>query len=173
MVGWRERVRVFFLFTFALIAVELAHDVYRYYAYAPERTQLRVLGGMVDAAGLQVVRTQLRADSLRARIESMDDTLEGSRGGFSDYDRRLGEGTLSPSAYGEYRARISSYNDRVTVRNSWFARWQRAVGNNRDAVKRYNQLAEEIRVTAARMGELHYNVPSPVEAAVRNGLKAD
>ena len=171
--GWRERVRVFFLFTFALIAVELAHDVYRYYAYAGERAQLRVLNEMVDAAGLDVVRTQLRADSLRATIEAMDDTLEGSRDGFADYDRMAVGGALSPRAYQEYRSRIASYNDRVAVRNAWFARLQRAVGANRDAVKQYNRLSEEIRVTAERMGELHYNVPSPVEAAVRNGLRAD
>ena len=173
MVGWRERVKVFFLFTFALIAVELAHDAYRYYAYAGERTQLRALGSMVDAAGLEVVRTQLRADTLRATIEAMDDTLEGSRDGFADYDRLATDGMLTQRAYQEYRGRIASYNDRVAVRNAWFARWQRAVGENRDAVKEYNRLSDEIRTIAARMGELHYNIPSPVEAAVRNGLRAD
>ena len=164
---------MFFIFTFALIAVELVHDVYRYYAFAGERAQLRVLGEMVDAAGLDVVRTQLRADSLRARIEAMDDSLEGSRDGFASYDRLAVDGTLSHRAYLVYRDRIASYNDRVAVRNSWYARWQRAVGENRDAVKQYNRLSEEIRVTAEKMGELHYNVPSPVEAAVRNGLRAD
>ena len=173
MVGWRERVKVFFLFTFALIAVELAHDAYRYYAYAGERTQLRVLGTMVDAAGLEVVRTQLKADTLLSRIKAMDDTLEGSREGFDDYDRLALDGELSQRAYREYSSRVSSYNDQVGVRNSWYLRWQHAVGENRDAVKNYNRLSEEIRTTAARMGELHYNIPSPVEAAVRNGLRAD
>ena len=173
MVGWRERVKVFFLFTFALLTVELAHDAYRYYAYAGERNQLRVLGSMVDAAGLEVVRTQLRADTLRAKIEAIDDTLEGSRDGFADYDRLARDGILSMRDYQEYRGRIASYNDRLAVRNAWVVRLQRAVGENRDAVKQYNRLSEEIRTIAARMGELHYNVPSPVEAAVRNGLRAD
>ena len=173
MVGWRERVRVFFIFTFALIAVELAHDVYRYYAFAAERNQLRVLNELVDAAGLEVVRTQLRADSLRSRIEAMDDSLEGSREGFDDFDRLAVDGSLSPRAYREYRSRILRYNDRLGERNAWVPRLNRAVGENRDAVKEYNRLSEEIRLIAARMGELHYNIPSPVEAAVRNGLRAD
>jgi hypothetical protein len=56
------------------------------------------------------------------------------------------------------------------VRNAWIARYRRAVSSNRDAVKQYNQLAEEIRSIAARMGEQHYNIPSPVEAAVKNGM---
>ena len=171
--GWRERVRVFLLFTFALIAVELTHDVYRYYAYAGERAQLRILNETVDAAGLEVVRTQLKADSLLATIRAMDDTIEGSRDGFADYDRLAVDGALTPRAYREYRARIVRHNDRVGVRNSWYARWQAAVGANRDAVRQYNRISEEIRVTAERMGELHYNIPSPVEAAVRNGLRAD
>jgi hypothetical protein len=173
LVGWRERIRIFFLFTFAIVTVELAHDVYRWYAFGGERTQLRVLNGMIDDAGVAVVKTQLREDSLRVRIESMDEALESSRGAFTSYDERARNGALSPGAYQDYRARIASYNDRVAVRNAWFARWQRAVRSNRDAVKQYNRLAEEIRTIAARMGEQHYNVPSPVEAAVKSGLRAD
>jgi hypothetical protein len=173
LVGWRERIRIFLLFTLALVTVELAHDVYRWYAFGGERAQLRVLNEKVDSAGVEVVRTQLQEDSLRSRIEEMDAALEGSRGGFTGFDERARSGALSAGAYQEYRGRIASYNDRVAVRNAWFVRWQRAVRGNRDAVRRYNQLAEEIRTIAARMGELHYNIPSPVEAAVKNGLRAE
>jgi hypothetical protein len=171
--GWRDRVRVFFLFTFALVSFELAHDVYRWYAFGGERTQLRVLAPMIDAAGLQVVKTQLESDGLRTRIEAMDRALEASRGEFSAYDERAAGGHLTQALYQEYRARVASYNRRVAARNSWFVKWQRAVGHNRDAVRRYNQLADESRSIAAAMGELHYNVPSPVEAAVRNGLRPE
>ena len=171
LVGWRERIRIFILFTCAIIAVELAHDVYRWYAFAEERAQLRVLNGMVDAAGVAVVKTQLREDSLRDHIEGMDEALESSRVGFRVYDERARDGSLRDAAYQQYRARIARYNDQVAVRNAWFARWQRAVSSNRDAVKQYNQLAEEIRTIAAEMGEQHYNIPSPVEAAVKNGMR--
>ncbi|MBW3629706.1 MAG: hypothetical protein KY464_10460 [Gemmatimonadetes bacterium] len=170
MVGWRERIRIFLLFTFALVSVELAHDLYRLYAFGSERAQLRVLNTMVDAAGVEVVRTQIEEDSLRSRIELMDVALEGSRGAFAGYDKRARDGVLTEAAYQEYRGRIASYNDQVAVRNSWFARWQRASRRNRDAVKQYNRLADEIRSIAAQMGEQHYNIPSPVEAAVKSGL---
>jgi hypothetical protein len=171
LVGWRERIRIFILFTCAIVAVELAHDVYRWYAFGEERAELRVLNGMVDAAGVAVVKTQLREDSLRDRIEAMDQALERSRVGFREYDERARDGSLRAGAYQLYRARIARYNDQVAVRNAWFARWQRAVSSNRDAVEQYNQLAEEIRAIAAEMGEQHYNIPSPVEAAVKNGMR--
>lgn len=172
-VGWRERIRIFFLFTFALIAVELAHDVYRLYAFGGERAQLYVLNQMVDAAGVEVVKTQLQEDKLRQQIEVLDATLEGSRGAFGVYDDLVREGSLSTPAYQDYRALIARYNDRVAVRNTWHARWQRAVRSNHDAVRRYNELSEEIRSIAARMGEHHYNIPSPVEAAVKSGLRPE
>ena len=173
MVGWRERIRIFLLFTFALVSVELAHDVYRLYAFGGERAQLRVLNTLVDAAGVEVVRTQLAEDSLRSRIELMDEALEGSRGDFAGYDERARGGMLTAAAYQVYRGRIASYNDQVAIRNSWFARWQRAARRNRDAVKQYNRLADEIRTIAAQMGEQHYNIPSPVEAAVKSGLSRE
>jgi hypothetical protein len=171
LIGWRDRIRIFILFTCAIVAVELAHDVYRLYAFADERAQLRVLNGMVDSAGVAVVRTQLREDSLRTRIEAMDRALENSRGGFDEYDRRARDGSLTGGAYEQYRARIARYNDRLAVRNAWVARWQRAVSDNRGAEKQYQALAEQIRSIAAEMGEQHYNIPSPVEAAVKNGMR--
>lgn len=161
---WRDRIRVFLLFTVALIALELTHDVYRLFAYAEERTQLRALGGVVDGAGLAVMRTQLRADSVRARLAAMDAELDEARQGFALID----DGT-SP----EYRARVSEYNEKVAVRNFWLVQWERVLAENRTAVRRYNDVADEIRSIAARMGEFHYNVPSPVEAAVRNGLRPE
>ena len=171
LVGWRERIRIFILFTCAIIAVELAHDVYRWYAFSEERAQLRVLNEMVDAAGVAVVKTQLREDSLLDRIEAMDQALESSRDAFTAYDERARDGSLTAGGYQQYRARIARYNDQIAVRNAWIVRYQRAVSGNRDAVKQYNRLAEEIRSIAARMGEQHYNIPSPVEAAVKNGMR--
>lgn len=171
LVGWRERIRIFVLFTCAIVAVELAHDVYRLFAFAEERAQLRVLNEMVDAAGVAVVKTQLREDSLRTRIEALDEALESARDGFAEYDERARDGSLSYGAYEQYRARIARYNDRLAVRNAWVARWQRAFNSNRDAEKRYHSLAEQIRTIAAEMGEQHYNIPSPVEAAVKSGMR--
>ena len=163
--------RIFLLFTLALIAIELLHDTYRWFVFTEERAELRVLGATVDSVGTLVVKTQLQADSLRIRIETMDEVLETSRSGFDVYDRAVGRGTVRSEAYASYRRRVAAYNQRVAERNSWFGAWQGAIARNRDAVRRYNELAEEIRTLAATIGELHYNIPSPVEAAVRTGLQ--
>lgn len=171
LIGWGERLRIFLLFTSALLALELAHNVYRLYAFAEERTQLRVLGPMVSAAGVEVIRTQLAADSLRERIEAEDQALEASRDLFETVGERVTSGRIAGDAYASYRRQVAGYNLRVAERNVRFAEWQRAISRNRDAVKRYNGISEEIRRIAARMGEQHYNIPSPVEAAVQGGLK--
>lgn len=170
---WRDRVRVFLLFTLALIALELSHDVYRLFAYAEERTQLRALSGVVDGAGVEVIRTQLRADSVRARLAAMDAELDEARKVFALLDDRAANGRYSRAAALEYRARVAEYNEKVAVRNYWIEQWEGVLADNREAVRRYNDLADEMRSIAATMGELHYNVPSPVEAAVRNGLRPE
>lgn len=165
--------RIFILFTLALLAIELLHDTYRWFAFGEERAELRALGAKVDSVGTLVVRTQLQADSLRLRIEAMDEALEASKSVFDVYDRAVGRGTARSEAYATYRRRVADYNERIAERNAWVGSLQGAIARNRDAVRRYNELAEEIRVIAATMGELHYNIPSPVEAAVRTGLQPE
>lgn len=168
-IRWWERVRVFLLFSAALLTVELGRGVYQWFAYAEERAEIRRLSPQVDEAGVAVVASHLRVDSLRQRIEAMDSSLERARHRF----RRFGGGDggrMTSAAYSAYRREVSRYNDRVAERNGWITQWQRAVNDNRAAVDRYNLLAERIRGVATRMGELHYNIPSPAEAATRGGL---
>ena len=169
--GWRDRLRIFFLFTSAILALEIGHDVYQWFAYADERVQIRVLTRMVDPAGLEVIKTQLRVDTLRARIEGLDAALEQSRRGFEVYDRHSSGGGLPARLYDPYRRDVAVYNRGVVVRNVWVAEWQKAVTANREAVDQYNALADQIRSIALEMGERHYNIPSPAEAAVRSGLR--
>lgn len=170
-VGWRERISIFLLFSAALLSIEIGHGIYQWLAFGEERTQLRVLGGMAEAAGTEVVRSQLRVDSLRVRIQTMDHALGEARVAFDEYGRRsTSDYALRAGLYSAYRSEVTEYNRQVAVRNAWFGRWQQAVDENRSAVSRYNRLADEIRSIALRMGEYHYNVPSPVEAAVRSGL---
>ena len=170
---WRERVRVFFLFTLLLVVMELTHDVYRLFAFAEERTQLRVLNDVVGDAGVEVIRTQLRADSVRNQLEAMDAELEEARRVFEALDARASRGRLTAAHAAEYRARVADYNRRVAVKNFWLGEWERVLADNRQAVRRYNDLADEIRGIAATMGEQHYNIPTPVEAAVRSGLRSE
>jgi uncharacterized coiled-coil protein SlyX len=173
MAGWRERLAIFGLFVCALVTVELAHDVYRVFAFAEERAELRVLNDEVADAGVAVLKSQLRADSLKIRLEQLNTVLEGARDSVNSYDRRAARGRLGPAEYTDYRRRVDAYNRRVAEQNASLNELQDAITANRHAVRRYNQVAERIRTLAASMGELHYNIPSPVEAAVRTGLRPE
>ena len=170
---WWERARVFFLFSLLLVVMELTHGVYRLFAFEEQRTQLRVLNDMVGDAGVEVIRTQLRADSVRTQLETMDAELEDARELFTALDARATRGRLTAAHAAEYRARVMQYNRRVAVHSFWMGEWERVLADNRQAVRRYNDLADEIRTIAATMGEQHYNIPSPVEAAVKSGLRPE
>jgi hypothetical protein len=172
-VRMRDRLRIFALLAVVLVAVHAGYGAYRWLAFAEERAQLRALNAQVDSAGFQVIRTQLRVDTLEQRIGGMDRELEEVRSALARFGAHEVDGALPPALHAQYRAEIARYNRRVELRNGWFARWQAAVRNNATAVRRYNRLADSIRSVAARMGEPYYNIPSPVEAAVRQGLRPD
>lgn len=169
----RDRLRMLMLVALVLIGTHAAYGTYRWLAFAEERAQLRALNAQVDVAGFQVIRTQLRVDSLQRRIGGLDRELRTVRSALARFGEHEVEGALPPALHAQYRAEIARYNQRVEQRNGWFARWQAAVRNNAAAVRRYNRLADSIRSVAARMGEPYYNIPSPVEAAVRQGLRPD
>jgi chromosome segregation ATPase len=138
---------------------------------------LRVLNHEVADAGVAVLKSQLRADSLKIRLEHLNTALEGARDSLKAYDRRAARGRLGPAEYAQYRRRVDAYNRRVAEQNQslndLLNELQQAITVNRHAVRRYNHLAERIRTLAAAMGEVHYNIPSPVEAAVRTGLRPE
>lgn len=166
----RERIGALLLILAAIAVAKLGQQVFRWFAYAEEREQLQALGLQVERAGLEVVHTGLRADSLRAMIERTDRELAAAKTAVSAYHRHAVGGALPAHLYGAYQEELNAYNRSVTQRNAHFEEWQRVVTQNHDAVNRYNELADRIRALATRMGEPYYSVPSPAELALRHGL---
>lgn len=168
----RQRVASLLVLVGVLIAFKLSQQLYGWFAYADERVQLQELSVRLEDAGLSVMRTQLGADSLRAEIERMDRRLGEERRAVSAYDRHVRDGALPAHLYDAYRTELERYNRRVEERNALFNRWKEIVGGNHAAVGRYNALADSIRTLATRIGEPYFQIPSPVELAVKRGLVA-
>lgn len=167
---WTARTRILVVAAGALLAINLGRQAYRWIAYEEERGELRRLGEALDASALEVMRTQLRADSLRGVIERFDDTLRAERREILAMERRADAFGLPPAIYEEYRSGLAGYNRRVGARNGAYDRWREVVASNHRFVDRYNALADSMRRLGRRMGEPYLAIPSPAEIAVRHGL---
>jgi hypothetical protein len=155
----------------ALVVVfKLANELYHWVAYADERSRLSDLSGAIDSAGVRVVRTQIAADSLQHVVEEMDRGLDGARRAVAEFEGRSVDGAIPRRIYAEYRKRLDAYNLAVRTRNARLAAWREVVESNHDASARYNTIADSMRAVATRMGEPYYEVPSPIELAVKHGL---
>lgn len=132
-----------------------------------ERAQLQALRERALDAGVSVVRTQSRSDTLRRGIESADSALARSLAGVERYARYQ---PLSPGLYARYRRELARYNAGVELRNRQVERWRAVRRENQGAVARYNAVADSIRSIAEAIGEPYYPVPAPIEAAAERGL---
>lgn len=167
---WNTRTRFLLLVAFALLAMNLGRQGYRWIAYADEREELALLTTRLESAGLAVMQTQLLADSLRAGIEAADARLRQDRLALDRMERRAEGRGLPPALYDEYRYALERYNQQVLERNDRFQRWRGVVSRNHASVDLYNQLADSMRALGTRMGEPYLAIPSPAELAVRHGL---
>lgn len=149
---------------------KLGGEIYRWYAYAPERAELARLEDALSEAGLGVIGTQVGADTLRRVIERLDTELSETRRSLSRYDRLAIREGFSPALETLYEDGLSSYNERVAARNALFSQWRSVVDENHGFVERYNRLVDSIRVVAQEMGEPYYPIHSPAEIAERYGL---
>jgi hypothetical protein len=168
---WIARIRVFFAVTAVIVAINVVRQLYRWFAFEEERVELVRLNHEVEGTALEVMRTQLQADSLRGVIQEMDGDLGAQRRGLQRLERRAGEGGLPPLLFQEYRQLLDETNDLVAVRNHSFEEWRTVVEGNHRAVRRYNALADSIRGIGAKMGEPYLSIPSPAEVATRHGLR--
>lgn len=139
-----------------LAGFRIGQQVYRWYAYAPERQELVRLEGRLESAALQVVATHVKADSLLGILEVVDRELLEAR------EALYGVGRVNQGG-----SRLSDYNHQVAQRNRLLRRWRQVLQANHATTDRYNTLADSIRVTAERMGEAFYPIRSPAEIAVR------
>jgi hypothetical protein len=169
---WRSRLGAVVLVLVVVILLKFGQEGYRWHAYSSEREQLRELSGRLEDAGYRVIRTQLRADSLRDSVLAADSVLAVARTGLKSYEAHADRGRLPPGLYDRYSRELESFNRTVVERNGRLAEWESAVEQNHEAVSRFNRLADSMRSVAAAMGEPYYDVPSPVEMAARRGLTA-
>jgi hypothetical protein len=168
---WRSRVESVLVVVALVAALKVAHELYRWVAYADERAQLRELTPAIDSAGVRVVRTQLQTDSLKSAIEALDRGLDSVRRAVAAYEGKSVDGKVPERLYPAYRRRLDAYNEAVRRRNDKLGEWRAVVESNHAAADRYNLLADSMRSVAARMGNPYYEVPSPVELAVAHGIR--
>ena len=154
-----------------VVALKIGHDLWRWWAYAEERAELRSLTARLEEVGVEVVRTQLAADSLRHGILRSDSALNLARDRVDAYESWTEGGVLPGELYARYRGELASFNRQVAERNERLTRWEEVVVRNHTVVARYNELADSIRLVAARIGEPYYPVPTPVELAERRGIR--
>lgn len=166
----RQRFASLLLLVALVAVVNLGRQVYGWIAYADERASLQGLSERLEDAGLEVMRTQLSADSLRVQIQAMDSELGGRKQSVASFERFVRDGALPAHLYDAYRTELEGYNRQVQIRNARFARWKEVVVRNHAAVGRYNGLADSIRSLADQIGEPYFQIPSPVELAVKRGL---
>jgi hypothetical protein len=168
---WRSRVESVLAVLALVVAFKVAHELYRWVAFADERARLRGLSAAIDTVGVQVIRTQMRADSLQGVVESMDRGLDVVRRAVAEYERKSIDGAIPERIYPAYRSRLDAYNLAVRQRNAKLADWHAVVDSNHAVSDRYGEIADSMRAVAMRMGEPYYPVPSPVEVAVRHGIR--
>lgn len=166
----RERVIALLLLLTLVVAVKMGDQLYRWYAFADERERLRAWSEQLEEAGAEVIRTQMRADSLREVIRAADAELKAARRAIERYESFAREDALPEHLYGSYRREVDEYNRGVGARNQGFSDWREVVMRNHAAVARYNALVDSIRRTAERIGEPYIAIPSPAEAAARRGV---
>lgn len=166
-----ERFKGFAVLMVLLVVAKVGHQTYRWYAHDEERARIEALTGELEDVAIEVVSSQLVADSLREAIEASDRELEAARATIAAYEAHSVGGALPVHLYEPYRSELEAHNRRVLTRNQAFERWRGAIHRNRTAVDRFNALADSIRVTAAAMGEAYYSIPTPAEVALERGIE--
>lgn len=167
----RERLLGVGVVILLLIMAKVGQQAYRWWAYDEERARIEALSGELEDVAIEVVSSQLMADSLRRQIEQMDEALQVSRSRLATYERHSAGGALPTTVFAPYSRDLERHNRQVVVRNAAFERWREAVQRNHTAVGRYNALADSIRTTAAHIGEPYYSIPTPAEVAVERGIE--
>jgi hypothetical protein len=153
-------------------AIKLGQQLYRWAAFGEERERISALDHSLQEAGLGVIATQVRSDSIRAVIASIDEELAVSRSRLENFERLASSRAISSTVEQAYRRDLAAHNADISRRNELFRAWAEIIGVNHVHVERYNTLVDSIRKLAADMGEPYYPILSPAEIASRNGVPA-
>lgn len=162
--------RPLFVVLALIVAWKVGEQLYRYVAFRDERTAMAAMRVRLVDAGAEVVRTRLRADSLRTQIEQADLALDARKRRVDGYGRFADGGALPEPVYERYRVDLRRFNQDVAARNAMLDLYHAIIGRNRVVTARYNVLADSMEALAERMGNAFYAVPRPVEAAAERGV---
>lgn len=165
----RDRLVALFAALLVLAGAKIGQQIYRWYAFAPERAAIARLEGELENAALGVVATQISADTLQHSLESLDLELRDARGKLDLVERGAQVGQVDGAGATLYFRELESYNDQVVRRNELFQHWRETLENNHRYVDRYNLMADSIRTLAEAMGEPYYPIRTPAEIAVVRG----
>lgn len=153
-----------------LILGRVAYEVYRWYAYADERTQIEQMTIELDSVGLKVVTTHLAIDSIGAVIDRTDRGLDTRRSDLEARGRRALNGGMEPGVYESFRADAGALETAIGDRNNLVEVMNRIVAEHRTAVARFNELADSILMLATEMGYPDYPLPTAAEIAIEHGI---
>jgi hypothetical protein len=168
---WRGRLSWLLGVLLLFLGVRVGQEVYRWYAFADHRAEMRGMTARLDEIGMAVVGSYIDSDTLRSSVVRMDARLSAARARVEAYEARGNRGTLPQTLFDEYRRELESYNGLIAERNRRLSGWEDAVSLNHEAVARYNRLADSIRHVAAAIGEPFYAPATPAEVAERRGLR--
>lgn len=164
------RVRTLLLFLLVVVTGKLAKEGYDWIAHADDRARLTAMRTRLVDAGVEVLRSRARLDTLRTQIDGADRGLAEERRGLDAYGKKARGGELSMPLYEVYRGDLARYNEHVVQRNDRFHEWEVVLDRNHAAVDRYNALVDSVREVARKLGDPYYPIPSPLEAAAERGL---
>ncbi|HEX2092507.1 MAG TPA: hypothetical protein VHG28_08910 [Longimicrobiaceae bacterium] len=157
-------------FLLVVVAARLGKEVYNWIAYADERERLVAMRTRLVDAGVEVLQSRARLDTLRQEIDREDRALEQERRALDAYGRRAQGRTLPAHLYAAYRVELDRYNQHVVRRNERFREWEKVIAQNHASVDRYNALADSARALARELGDPYYPIPTPLEAAEERGV---
>lgn len=166
----KEQIRFVLLVVGALAALVLGREVYRWYAFQEERRALVGLREEVVDAGAEIIRSRVRLDTVTQRMDSVSAVVRQHEVTLRRYRRYVRDGMLPTDIYADYEQDRVRFEAAARERDAWQRRFAELAGRERGAVRRYNVLADSMRVLADRIGEPYLRIPAPIEAAAERGV---
>ena len=121
-------------------------------------------------AGVEVIRSRARADTLSRKVAALDEVLERRVEELRAFEPQMEGNRLPRHLYGSYRERMDDFERILRDRDRAADEWRRELDGNRRAVVRYNAIVDSVRVIGASIGEPYYPIPNPAEAAAERGI---
>jgi len=155
-----------------LVLVQIGLHLHRWHRFGEERVVLHELRERSADAGVEVILTRARADTLARSVADLDEELEHRVAELRAFEGQVQDNRLPPHLYESYRDRMDRFERVLATRDRAADEWRRQLDANRRAVIRYNAIVDTIRTIGASIGEPYYPIPNPAEAAAERGILA-